>query len=79
MPTLASRGVLHPGQFGPTWRGELEHWHFDTFRTRFDTPVLGAIPVTFRLNAAGKVDELQIDMAGVATFRRRPAPAGAAP
>jgi CubicO group peptidase (beta-lactamase class C family) len=61
--------------FGPNWRGELEHWHFDTFRTRFDTPVLGALPVNFRLNAAGKVDELQIDMAGVATFKRRPEPA----
>jgi hypothetical protein len=25
--------------FGPAWRGTLDHWHFDTFRTRFDTPV----------------------------------------
>jgi CubicO group peptidase (beta-lactamase class C family) len=60
--------------FGPTWRGTLVHWHFDTFRTRFDTPVLGVIPVTFRLNAAAKVDELQIDLAGPITFKRKPAP-----
>jgi CubicO group peptidase (beta-lactamase class C family) len=64
--------------FGPNWRGDLEHWHFDTFRARFDTPVLGAIPVTFRLNAAGKVDEVQLEMAGTATFKRRPAPSAAA-
>ncbi|GLC24949.1 serine hydrolase [Roseisolibacter agri] len=64
--------------FGPIWRGELEHWHFDTFRTKFDTPVLGPIPVLFRLNAAGKVDEMVLDMAGVVTFKRRPDPAPAA-
>jgi hypothetical protein len=58
--------------FGPTWRGTLDHWHLDTFRTRFETPVFGAIPVTFRLNAAAKVDEVQIDMAGPITFKRRP-------
>ena len=63
--------------FGPTWKGELEHWHFDTFRTRFDTPVLGPITALFRLDATGKVAELQLDLAGVATFRRRPDPAPA--
>ena len=64
--------------FGPVWKGTLDHWHFDTFRTRFETPVLGAIPVTFRLNAAGKVDEMQLDMAGAVTFKRRPDAAPAA-
>lgn len=58
--------------FGPTWNGTLEHWHFDSFRVKFDTPVLPAVPVTFRLNAAGKVDAVDLDMAGLATFRRRP-------
>jgi hypothetical protein len=55
----------------------LEHWHFDTFRVRFDTPVLPAVPVTFRLNAAGKVAEVELDMAGVAVFRRNPEPGAA--
>ncbi|MEJ7811710.1 MAG: serine hydrolase [Gemmatimonadaceae bacterium] len=64
--------------FGPIWHGELEHWHFDTFRTKFDTPVLGPIPVTFRLNAAGKVDDAQLDLVGPATFKRRPDPPAAA-
>jgi len=36
--------------------------------------VLPAIPVVFRLNAAGKADELQIDLAGQVTFKRRPDP-----
>ena len=58
--------------FGPNWSGVLEHWHFDTFRTRFDTPVLGPIPVQFRLGPSATVDEVQIDLAGPATFRRRP-------
>ena len=46
--------------------------HFDTFRTCFDTPVLGAIPVTFRLNAAAKVDEVLVDIVGPITFKRKP-------
>ena len=58
--------------FGPTWKGELEHWHFDSFRARFDTPVLPPVPVTFKLGASGKVEEVELDMAGVASFRKRP-------
>jgi CubicO group peptidase (beta-lactamase class C family) len=66
-------------QFGPNWHGTLEHWHYDTFRTRFGTPVLGAIPVQFRLGPNGTVDEVQMDLAGPATFRRKPdAPTAAA-
>ena len=65
-------------QFGPNWHGTLEHWHFDTFRTRFGTPVLGAIPVQFRLGPNGTVDEVQMDLAGPATFRRKAEAAAAA-
>ena len=57
--------------FGPTWKGTLEHWHYDAFRVRFDTPVLPPVPVTFRIGGAGTVDEVELDMAGVASFRRR--------
>ncbi len=59
-------------EFGPNWRGTLEHWHFDAFRVKFDTPVLPAVPVTFYLNGAGKVDRVEMDMAGLASFRRKP-------
>jgi hypothetical protein len=58
--------------FGPNWRAPLEHYHFDTFRMKLDTPVLPPAPVTFRLNAAGKVDEVQLDLAGAVTFKRVP-------
>ena len=59
---------------GPAFQGELEHWHFDTFQAKWSAQNLGRAPITFRLNAAGKVDELQTDLGGVlVTFRRRPA------
>ena len=64
-------GKLHFA-FGPTWRGPLEHWHFDTFRMRLDTPVLPPAPVHFRLNPAGKVADVQVDLAGLVTFRKVP-------
>ena len=59
---------------GPAWQGMMEHWHFDTFRTDWGSPVLGKSLVTFRLSAAGKPDEFQIDLAGApVTYKRRPA------
>ena len=58
--------------FGPTWKAKLEHYHFDSFRARLDTPVLPPVPVTFRIGANGKVESVVLDMAGVAEFRRVP-------
>ena len=66
-----SNGTLNLA-FGPTWHGPLEHWHFDTFHMKLDTPVLPPVPVTFRLNAAGKVDDVVLDLAGQAIFKRVP-------
>lgn len=61
---------------GPAFQGELEHWHFDTFRARWAARSLGTSFVTFRLNAQGKVDDLQMDLGGAPTsFKRRPEPA----
>lgn len=60
--------------FGPTWQGTLEHWHFDSFRVQFSTPVLPTVPVTFRIGGNGKVEQVQLDMAGIAEFRRVPDP-----
>lgn len=58
--------------FGPTWKGVLTHWNFDTFRVRFDTPVLADMNVQFRLSPAGKVTDAVIEMAGApVTFARR--------
>lgn len=66
-------GQLHIAR-GPSWQGTMEHWHFDTFRTDWGSPVLGRSLVTFRLSPAGKADEFQIDLAGASiTYKRRPA------
>lgn len=66
-----SNGTLNFA-FGSTWKGPLEHWHYDTFHLKLDTPILGVVPVTFRLNAAGKVDDMLVNLAGPATFKRVP-------
>lgn len=60
--------------FGPNWIAPLEHQQYDTFRARFPTPVLPPVPVTFRIGAAGTVEDVVLDMAGRAEFRRVPPP-----
>jgi CubicO group peptidase (beta-lactamase class C family) len=70
----AANNALHIDR-GPAFQGELEHWHFDTFRSKWAAEMLGRSFVTFRLNAAGKVDELVLDMGGQpVAFKRRPEP-----
>ena len=58
--------------FGPSWHGELEHWHLDTFRARLTTPALPFVTLHFRIDPTGGVSDVQMDAAsgGSATFRR---------
>ena len=45
--------------------GDLEHWHFDTFRIKWRDSIVYPFPrgfVTFSLNAQGKTDEMKIDV-----------------
>ena len=45
--------------------GDLEHWHFDTFRIKWRESIVYPFPkgfVTFSLNSEGKVDEMKIDV-----------------
>ena len=58
--------------YGPSWRGPLEHYHYDTFRMKLDTPILPPVPVNFRIDANGRVDEVRMDLAGQVTFKRVP-------
>jgi CubicO group peptidase (beta-lactamase class C family) len=51
-------------RFGPSWAGELEHWHYDTFRVTWRDPSMGRSFVTFGLNAAARVDRMQIENFG---------------
>jgi CubicO group peptidase (beta-lactamase class C family) len=58
---------------GPGFVGDLEHWHFDTFRATWRARSLGRTFVSFRLGATGKADELAMDLGGAPTsFKRRP-------
>jgi CubicO group peptidase (beta-lactamase class C family) len=58
---------------GPFFTGTLEHWHFNTFRTTWDNPVLGRVFLTFMIDAKGKADALEVEELG--TFRRKPSEA----
>ena len=49
----------------PNFVGDLEHWHFDTFRIKWRASIVYTFPkgfVTFTLNRQGKVDEIKIDV-----------------
>ncbi len=70
------RLTLH---YSPAFTGEMEHWHYDTFRARWPNPVMGEAFVTFTLNAQGKVGEMKVQ--NLADFKRAadtPATAAAA-
>lgn len=49
----------------PYFVGDLEHWHFDTFRVKWRDSIVYPFSrgfVTFSLNAAGTVDQMKIDV-----------------
>jgi CubicO group peptidase (beta-lactamase class C family) len=49
----------------PLFVGDMEHWHFDTFRIKWRDTIVYPFPrgfVTFILNPQGKVDEMKIDV-----------------
>ncbi|HEV2132016.1 MAG TPA: serine hydrolase [Longimicrobiaceae bacterium] len=59
-------------RFGPSWAGDLEHWHYDTFRVTWRDPSMGRSFVTFALNAAGRVERMQIENFGDLTRQADP-------
>jgi hypothetical protein len=56
--------------YGTAFDGELEHWHFDTFRAKWNGAALGRNFVTFALGADGKVHS--VDFEGLGTLNRKP-------
>jgi CubicO group peptidase (beta-lactamase class C family) len=64
-------------RFGPAFTGELEHWHYDTFRAKFAGR--GNAYITFSLNAQGKIEDVKLNLSGVADypFKRVPDAPGA--
>jgi hypothetical protein len=57
-------------RFGPNFTGDLEHWHYDTFRVIWRDKVEGKGMVSFRLNSQGKVES--VNMENLAEFTRAP-------
>lgn len=56
--------------FGPFYNGTLEHWHYDTFRVKWQDEVQGQSFVNFRLNSQGKIETANFE--GLADFKRLP-------
>lgn len=63
-------------RFGPEYVGDLEHWHFDTFRAVWRDPAMGRAFVTFALGAGGDVETMRVESFG--DLRRSPDAAGGA-
>jgi Domain of unknown function (DUF3471)/Beta-lactamase len=59
-------------RFGPNFTGDLEHWHYDTFRVIWRDPTQGKGFVSFRLNSQGKVETLNVE--NLSDFTRVPEP-----
>jgi CubicO group peptidase (beta-lactamase class C family) len=57
-------------EFGPNFNGELEHWHYDTFRVAWRDPMEGKGFVVFKLNAKGQPDTVTLE--GIGDFTRVP-------
>ena len=54
----------------PTFVGDMERWHCNTFRATWRDPFLGKTFVTFSHDHDGEIDEMQIQ--GIGTFERMP-------
>lgn len=56
--------------YGPGLKGRLEHWHYDTFRVRFDAAWRGERFVTFRGGPGGAIEVLEMNGAEFARTDR---------
>lgn len=56
--------------FGPSFNGELEHWHYDTFQVKWLDPVMGKGFMQFNLNARGKI--AGVGFGNMGEFKRLP-------
>jgi CubicO group peptidase (beta-lactamase class C family) len=64
-------------RYGKAFVGDLEHWHYDTFRAIWRNRYLGKAFVTFALGTDGKPTELQVE--NLADFKRAPEKADSVP
>jgi CubicO group peptidase (beta-lactamase class C family) len=67
-------------RYSPAISGELEHWHYDTFRATLNMSGGPKVFVTFTLNSKAQVSELIVSLMGSdLTFKRAPEKEKAAP
>jgi CubicO group peptidase (beta-lactamase class C family) len=63
-PLYGTITVKHDGNlelsFGPGLVGELEHWHYDTFRVHWEKKWRGSVLVTFTMDAGGSPSALNV-------------------
>jgi CubicO group peptidase (beta-lactamase class C family) len=52
------------------WVGDLEHWHYDTFRVHWRDRVMGETFVTFRLSTEGEASSIEVEMEDRVPFAR---------
>jgi CubicO group peptidase (beta-lactamase class C family) len=60
--------------FGPAFKSDLQHWHYDTFRAQFNGPVASKVFVAFGLNPQGKADTVTLGLFSDYPFKRVPDP-----
>ena len=56
--------------YGNMFEGELEHWHYDTFRATWKAVNMGKSFVTFALDSDGKVRGVEFE--NLSSFNRKP-------
>lgn len=56
--------------YGPGFTGDLEHWHYDTFRVTWRDRMEGKGFISFMLNLRGKIERMNIEEIG--DFTRAP-------
>jgi CubicO group peptidase (beta-lactamase class C family) len=66
--TVAKEGEGLVARFGPAFTGDMEHWHYNTFRVRWRDRSLGRAMANFSLGFDGKPAEVEIE--GIGEFRR---------
>ncbi len=59
-------------EYGPGLRGDLEHWHYDTFRVTWDAGWRGTSLTTFRLDEDARIFRLELGDGAFARVESQP-------
>ena len=70
--TVTEDGGVLSARFGAGFEGELEHWHYDTFRSRWGGVSGQGEMLRFEIGTDGKVAVLHAEIEGSVAFGRQP-------